>query len=47
MEGTIIFQIGLMGHTIHRKYGDKTFIWYSLYEEGDEPKLYYIEGYDL
>ena len=26
---------------------DKTFIWYSLYEEGDEPKLYYIEGYDL
>ena len=24
------------------KYGDKTFIGYSLYEEDDEPKLYYI-----
>ena len=29
------------------KDGDKTFIWYSLYEEDDEPKLYYVEGYDL
>lgn len=29
------------------KYGDKTFIGYSLYEEDDEPKLYYVEGYDL
>ena len=26
---------------------DKTFIGYSLYEEDDEPKLYYVEGYDL
>ena len=26
---------------------DKTFIGYSLYEEDDEPKLYYIEGCDL
>ena len=26
------------------KYGDKTFIGYSLYEEDDEPKLYYVEG---
>ena len=25
------------------KYGDKTFIGYSLYDEDDEPKLYYIE----
>ena len=25
----------------------KTFMGYSLYEEDDEPKLYYIEGYDL
>ena len=24
------------------KYGDKTFIGYSLYEEDDEPKLYYV-----
>ena len=30
-----------------KKYGDKTFIGYSLYEEDDEPKLYYIEGCDL
>ena len=30
-----------------KKYGDKTFIGYSLYEEDDEPKLYYIEGYNL
>ena len=29
------------------KDGDKTFIGYSLYEEDDEPKLYYVEGYDL
>ena len=27
--------------------GDKTFIGYSLYEGDDEPKLYYVEGYDL
>ena len=27
--------------------GDKTFIGYSLYDEDDEPKLYYIEGYNL
>ena len=28
--------------------GGKTFIGYSLYEEeDDEPKLYYVEGYDL
>ena len=26
-----------------KKYGDKTFIGYSLYDEDDEPKLYYIE----
>ena len=25
------------------KGGDKTFIGYSLYEEDDEPKLYYVE----
>ena len=30
-----------------KKDGDKTFIWYSLYEEYDEPKLYYVDGYDL
>ena len=30
-----------------KKYGDKTFIGYSLYEEYDEPKLYYIEGCNL
>ena len=30
-----------------KKYGDKTFIGYSLYEGDDEPKLYYIEGCDL
>ena len=30
-----------------KKYGDKTFIGYSLYDEDDEPKLYYIEGYNL
>ena len=29
------------------KDGDKTFMGYSLYEEDDEPKLYYVEGYDL
>lgn len=29
------------------KDGDKTFIGYSLYEEYYEPKLYYVEGYDL
>ena len=29
------------------KDGDKTFIGYSLYEEDDEPRLYYVEGYDL
>lgn len=26
------------------KDGDKTFMGYSLYEEDDEPKLYYVEG---
>ena len=26
---------------------DKTFIGYSLYDEDDEPKLYYIEWCDL
>lgn len=26
------------------KYGDKTFIGYSLYEEDDEPTLYYLES---
>ena len=26
------------------KYGDKTFIGYSLYEEDDEPTLYYVDG---
>ena len=25
-----------------KKDGDKTFIGYSLYEEDDEPKLYYV-----
>ena len=30
-----------------RLYDDKCFIGYSLCEEGDEPKLYYIEGYNL
>ena len=25
----------------------KDLVGYSLYEEDDEPKLYYIEGYDL
>ena len=29
------------------KDGDKTFIGYSLYEEDYEPKLYYVDGYDL
>ena len=29
------------------KDGDKTFMGYSLYEEDDEPKLYYVEGCDL
>ena len=39
--------VGIIGSRYKITDGDKTFIGYSLYEEDDEPKLYYVEGYDL
>ena len=45
---TVKLENSLIVTTPHvEKDGDKTFIGYSLYEEDDEPKLYYVEGYDL